>query len=121
MKIVNGMVATALIGSASFGVSTHAVASELKIAYAQDGAPTTSVPFADLDLSKPSDVQTLYSRIQEAAVAVCDAEIGASKFAPSGWRAQCIRTAIAGAGKQVSDEWLSILLRGMPPQPMARL
>ena len=121
MKVFSGMVATVLIGGASLGVSAHAAASELKIAYAQDGAPTTTVPFSDLDLSKPSDVQTLYARIQEAAVAVCDAEIGANKFAPSGWRAQCIRTAIAGAGKQVSDEWLAILLRGMPPQPMARL
>lgn len=121
MKIVSGMVATMLLGGASLGASTHAVAGELKIAYAHDGAPTTTVPLSDLDLSKPGDVQTLYARIHDAAVAVCDAEIGANKFAPSGWRAQCIRTAIAGAGKQVSDEWLAILLRGMPPQPMARL
>jgi len=70
----------------------------------------------DLDLSKPSDVRALYSRVQEAAAAVCDAEIRAKKVEPSGWRAQCIRTAVAGAGRQVNDEWLAILLRGMPQQ-----
>lgn len=119
MKIVSGMLATMLIGGASLGASAHAVAGEIKIAYARDGAPTTTVPFSDLDLSKPSDVQTLYARIQAAAVAVCDAEIGANKFAPSGWRQQCVRSAVAGASRQVEDEWLAILLRGMPR--MARL
>jgi len=104
----------------SLALSTAALASELEIVYAEDGAPTTTVTFADLDLSKPSDVQTLYARVQAAAVAVCDAELHAKKVAPSGWRGQCVRTAVAGAGRQVEDEWVAILLRGMP-QPMARL
>jgi len=116
VKTLGGVISTVLIGSASLALSTHAGASELKIAYAEDGAPMTTVPFSDLDLSKPSDVRALYSRVQEAAAAVCDAEIRAKKVEPSGWRAQCIRTAVAGAGRQVNDEWLAILLRGMPQQ-----
>jgi UrcA family protein len=109
-----------LIGSGSLALSTHAQASDLKIVYAEDGAPTTTVSFSDLDLSKTSDVQTLYTRVHAAAVAVCDAEIQANKFAPSGWRGQCIRTAVLGASRQVENEWVAILLRGMP-QHMARL
>jgi UrcA family protein len=120
VKIFGGIVSTVLIGGASLSLSSHAVAGELKIAYAEDGAPTTTVSFSDLDLSKPADVQTLYARVQEAAVAVCDAELRAKQMASSGWRQQCIRAAVAGAGKQVDDEWLAILLRGMP-QRIARL
>jgi UrcA family protein len=120
VKIISGIVSTVLIGGAWLTLSSHAVAGELKIAYTQDGAPTTTVAFSDLDLSKPSDVQALYARVQEAAAAVCDAELRAKQTASSGWRQQCIRAAVAGAGRQVDDEWLAILLRGMP-QRMARL
>jgi UrcA family protein len=113
VKNFRGIVSTLLIG-ASLALSTQSGASELKIAYAEDGAPKTTVSFSDLDLSKPSDVQTLYARVQEAAAAVCDAELGAKKIASNGWRQQCVRSAVAGASRQVEDEWLAILLRGMP-------
>ncbi len=38
-------------------------------AYAED--VTTRVSYADLDLSKPADAQTLAARLQDAATAVC--------------------------------------------------
>jgi len=120
VKIFGGIVSTMLIGSGSLALSTHAHASDLTIAYAADGTPTTTVSFSDLDLSKTGDVQTLYTRVHAAAIAVCDAEIHAQKVAPSGWRGQCIRTAVLGASRQVENEWVATLLRAMP-QHMARL
>jgi UrcA family protein len=119
VKNLSGIVSAVLLAGASLALSTHAFAGDLKIAYAEDGAPTTKVAVSDLDLSKPGDVRALYARVQEAAAAVCDAEVRAKKVEPPGWRKQCVKSAVTGAVKQVDDEWLAILLRGMPS--MARL
>jgi UrcA family protein len=111
MKTVHRIVST-LLGGAALALSAHAHASETKIAYADDGTPTTVVSLADLDLDKLSDLKTLYARVQDAARAVCAAEERAHAAAPFGWMQNCVRSAMDGAVRQVDNEWLTVLHRG---------
>src|ERR1700723_718004 len=46
----------------------------LSTAYAADALPSKKVSYADLNLSRPADVQVLYKRLKMAAVGVCDKE-----------------------------------------------
>jgi UrcA family protein len=111
MKPLSRLVA-ALIGGAALAVSTYAFAGETKIAYANDGTPTTVVSLADLDLDKLSDVKTLYTRVQDAAQAVCESEARAHAAAPFGWMQSCVRNAMDGAVREIDNEWLTVLHRG---------
>ena len=65
-KIVSAAAfAAALLASAP----TYAADAEAKDV---SNVPTRTVSAADLDLAIPSDVQTLYRRVQDAARDVCD-------------------------------------------------
>ena len=71
-----------------------------------------TVNVADLNLSRPADVETLYQRIQAAARAVCSDELRAFRaktrsFEPSGWRTSCIAGATEGAVQSVNDSRLT--------------
>ena len=111
MKTFSRLVAT-LLGGAALALSAHTFASETKIAYADDGTPTTVVSLADLDLNKLNDVKTLYARVQSAAQAVCESEARAHTAAPFGWMQNCVRGAMDGAVREIDNEWLTVLHRG---------
>jgi UrcA family protein len=96
-----------LMSTAALTFASHALASETKIAYASDGTATTTVVYTDLDLSKPGDVQALYARVQEAAVAVCEPESRERTTLPSDWQKQCVRQAIERAVQGIYDKRLT--------------
>jgi UrcA family protein len=62
-------------------------------------APTTTVRAWDLDLTKPNDVQTLYTRVRDAAAAVCEQEARSHyrdtrRQPPAGWTQRCVTQAV---------------------------
>lgn len=76
--------------------------------------PTRTVSAADLDLAIPSDVQTLYRRVQDAARDVCDESArkgGMERRALLSWRERCYSSAIARAIESAGDQRLTALHR----------
>jgi UrcA family protein len=77
------------------------------------GACTPSISLTDLDLREPSHLPILYTRVQQAASAVCDstvrAERGLHRRVPAGWRDQCVRSAVDEAVRSVNDGRLTAL------------
>ena len=76
--------------------------------------PTRTVSAADLDLAIPSDVQTLYRRVQDAARDVCDESVrksGMERRAMLSWRERCYSSAIARAIEKAGDQRLTALHR----------
>jgi UrcA family protein len=71
-----------------------------------DNAPTVTVSFADLDLSKPEGAETLYQRIQAAARQVCGGSVD-TRYGRDLSRRQAVRAcyekALADAIKQVDN------------------
>jgi UrcA family protein len=68
--------------------------------YAAD-APSKKVSYADLNLSRPADVQVLYKRLKIAAAGVCDKQpepLEMSKYAH--WR-RCYEPALHDAVMQI--------------------
>ena len=75
-------------------------------------APTKTVKAWDLDLTKSADVQTLYTRVQGAAVDVCATEVqrlwrNTRARAPLGWRDRCVKDAVAGAVRDIGNPRLA--------------
>src|SRR5271154_1788038 len=64
-------------------------------------APAATVRFSDLDLDTRSGTQTLYRRIQIAAVEVCQATAPLGTLLPSGAHQLCLSQAVAGAVRAV--------------------
>jgi UrcA family protein len=62
---------------------------------------------SDLDLSKTSDVATLYARIKSAAVQACGADVVTGSRLPSGSKRQCTTQAVDGAVSQINNASLS--------------
>jgi UrcA family protein len=82
---------------------------------------TRSVSAADLDLSRPTGVATLYQRILAAAQAVCRAEAldfhrQTRSFASVRERQSCVVQAIDGAVANAGNVQLSALHRGASEQ-----
>jgi UrcA family protein len=76
--------------------------------------PTQVVRAWDLDLSRPADVQTLYTRVQNAAAAVCersarDHSLKTRSFVPTGWTAGCIARAVDAAVRDTDAPLLAAL------------
>ncbi len=74
-----------------------------------ENAPTQSlrIVVSDLDLSKSSDVATLYARIKSAAVQACGADVVTGSRLPSGSKKQCTSQAVDGAVSQINNASLS--------------
>jgi UrcA family protein len=68
--------------------------------------PTTTVRYADLDLSTSQGAARLYSRIRSAAEAVCPGSDRGDLAAKFRWR-DCVKQAIAGAVTNVNRPALS--------------
>ncbi len=79
----------------------------------EQAAPTRVVTYADLDLSKPAGVQTLYHRIRAAARAVCEISVGSDRFLFAKEQS-CIDRAITDAVKNVPSPALADLNAGSP-------
>ena len=62
---------------------------------------------SDLDLSKESDVATLYARIKSAAHQACGADVVTGSRLPSKDMKQCLSQAIDGAVIQINNPTLS--------------
>lgn len=71
-------------------------------------APTITVSFAELDISKPRGLEVLYSRIEHAAKAVCGMEYSA-QLARARLAKTCYKTAVDDAVRQINRPTLTAL------------
>jgi UrcA family protein len=71
-------------------------------------APTITVSFAELDISKPRGLEVLYSRIEHAAKAVCGLEYS-MQLARTRVAKTCYKTAIDDAVRQINRPTLTAL------------
>jgi UrcA family protein len=76
--------------------------------------PMTTVRAWDLDLTRPADVQTLYTRVQDAAAELCKAEVRnhyrqTRHRAPAGWTQRCVTQAVDAAVRDARDPVLAAL------------
>lgn len=72
-------------------------------------APTQTlrIPVSDLDLSKSSDVATLYARIRSAAAQACGNDVVTGSRLASTSKKQCMTEAINGTVSQINNPSLS--------------
>ena len=80
-----------------------------------DGIQSVTVRYAGLDLSRSVGAQILYTRIQQAALQVCDGFVGPfremrTKASP------CYKDAVASAVAQVNSPQLSVIYRAHMPR-----
>jgi UrcA family protein len=82
-------------------VTTTAILA-LTLTAAQAG-PVITVPYGDLDLSRPADAQVLGARVARAAESTCDslANLRPALFYKS-WFAACVRSTAAEATSQIA-------------------
>jgi UrcA family protein len=113
---LGGTIAIALLAWSQQSVATS---------LATESGRTRTVSAADLDLSGPAGVATLYERIQAAALAVCREEArefwrDTKSFASPTWQKSCVAGAIDGAVASAGNARLTALHRGSSER-MARL
>ena len=98
----------------SLTVATVVSLTAVATAAAADDVPAKTVKAWDLDLAKPSDVETLYERVRSAAADVCRAETqrnfrSTRMHAPVGWRERCVQDAVEAAIRDVANPGLAAL------------
>ena len=78
-------------------------------AHAADAPVTQSlhISVSDLDLSKSSDVATLYARIRAAAKQICGPDVVTGSRLPTSSTTQCINQAGDGTVSQINNASLS--------------
>ena len=79
-------------------------------------APRATVRAWDLDLTKPNDVQTLYTRVRDAATALCEAEVKdhyreTRHRPPAGWTQRCVTQAVDRAVRDSAPVLASLHIR----------
>jgi UrcA family protein len=74
-----------------------------------DGVPRVVVTYDDLDISHPQGLEELYSRIQTAAMDVCDYDRHPKELARQVRPAACYHAAVDNAIKQVNKPTLTAL------------
>ena len=103
-----------IVSAAAFAAALLSSASTYAADAHDRDVPTKTVSAADLDLAIPSDVQTLYRRVQDAARDVCDESArrgGMERRALLSWRERCYSSAIAGAIEKAGDQRLTAVHR----------
>jgi len=70
-------------------------------------AQTLRISVSDLDLSKTSDVATLYARIKSAAQQACGADVVTGSRLTSSSKKQCTKQAVDGAVSSINNASLS--------------
>lgn len=76
-----------------------------------DGVPQIVVAYDDLDITRPQGLETLYARIQYAAMDVCDYDRLHKELARQRRPAACYHAAVDNAIKQVNQPMLTALHR----------
>jgi UrcA family protein len=109
LKWISSLAVAAAVSLVSFSSN----AAEL----ADADAPTRTVKAWDLDLAKAADVRTLYQRLQDAAVQVCNAETrqlwqNARARAPQGWSRRCAQDAVESAVRGSANRRLASVHSG---------
>jgi UrcA family protein len=88
--------------------------------YAAD-APSIKVSYADLNLSRPADVQVLYERLKKAAIGVCDRAPEPREMSQyAHWR-HCYDPALHNAVMQIDAPELLSRYRSDPRNDWARI
>ena len=108
---------TVVTACVAFGTCAAVQAGEYcaTVAQAAPGARAVTVHYHDLNLSSPEGASALYTRINYAAHAVCDAGGDRSLFALKASYA-CERAAIAHAVQSVHSPQLAALVATKMPQ-----
>jgi UrcA family protein len=83
----------------------------LSTAYAADALPSKKVYYADLNLSRPADVQVLYRRLKIAAVGVCYKEPEPQELSRRAHWKRCYEPALHNAVMQIDVPALLSLYR----------
>ena len=96
------------------GAATSLVPLSSGAAETADDLPTRTVRAWDLDLTRPADVQTLYTRVHDAAKALCNDEAKdhyrqTKRRAPIGWIDSCVTQAVDAAVRDTGDPVLAAL------------
>jgi UrcA family protein len=86
--------------------------SQIVMSSPSDDPSTIRLSFADLDLSRPADAQTLYLRIKRAARIVCDATRSDWDVARLRHWKECFAKAIDDAVSRIDRPTLTALHRG---------
>ncbi len=94
---------TAALLFASFGALAFSIQAA---AAAPDGALQQKVSYADLDLSKPQGVESLYGRLRSASHVVCQPLEGRSLQSHAQW-SSCVSTSLTDAINLVNNSNLS--------------
>jgi UrcA family protein len=74
-----------------------------------DPVPQVRVTFADVNLSSPQGIATLYTRLQQAAAKVCGHEPQILDLSQHAAWSKCVNTALDGAVVQVDSIGLAAL------------
>jgi UrcA family protein len=77
-------------------------------------APRATVRAWDLDLTKPQDAQTLYTRVRDAATALCEAEFKdyyreTRRRPAAGWTQRCVTRAVDAAVRDTGSPVLAAI------------
>lgn len=99
------------LGSSMLALSaTVGQAWMVSTAQAADADATTQslrISASDLDLSKSSDVATLYARIRSAAQHACGTDVVTGSRLPTSSKQRCVAQAVDGAVTQINNASLS--------------
>lgn len=74
-------------------------------------APSITVSYRELDISKPSGLEVLYSRIQQAARSVCRLGDSRQELSRERIARKCYQTAVEDAVRQINRPTLTALHR----------
>jgi UrcA family protein len=74
-------------------------------------APTMTVSFAELDITKPQGLEVLYNRIENAAKLVCNFDVSPQQLARTRQARACYKTAVDDAVRQINRPTLTALHR----------
>jgi UrcA family protein len=109
----------AAVAGLAIAAGTAGAAPPVRVTATPDGALSTVVRYADLDLASDAGVATLYRRLRGAATTVCrplQSPVLASRRA---WR-ECHDAALAGAVAGIGNERLAALHGRRKPVQVSR-
>jgi len=90
----------------------HSVAAHAdRLDGAVGGAPSITVNYSELDISKPQGLTVLYARIQRAARSVCGVDDSPRELSRARHSMVCYKSAIEDAVRQVNRPTLTALHR----------
>ena len=108
--VIKSAAALTLAAALSWPVAP-AHADRLNGAVTVTNAPTMTVSFAELDITKPRGLQVLYSRIEHAAKVVCGVDPAPRELSRTREARSCYKTAVDDAVRQINRPTLTALHR----------